>query len=195
MTASHLPHKRRFWWLVGSCSVAALLILFAALSGSFTSVCWTGRQELQVHVLVCDAGSDTPLSKVPITLFDGPVSPPDAPPYAVWRKDDGIQRATTDENGRATFSRTFFAAGRDNSGYIKLSGTWAQIAAPDFCTVLVPIYGQERPRRLDDKSPVFVTVFLKRSDAALDSSASRANGGSDRSAKTWLDTPDMAPNK
>ena len=132
-------------------------------------VCWCGRQELQIYVDVADAVTMKGIPGTPVAILSGPQTPFDgmrAAPDPNSKLAD-VQRITTDENGHAQCSRRFFAAGKDgwfvHRGYVRLTGTWIHVAPSGYGEVLLPLDGQRfRPRGLDEDSPVYVTILLKR---------------------------------
>ena len=165
------PRRRR--WLVAAVTVGLAAIAVIVLSQCLTVMCWVGSVELRVQVYVADANTLCPVSGASVALFNGQMTPVEGPWLALNPNADAAnaQRATTNRSGYAELSRRFFAAGSEgtftHSGYIRLSGTWAQVVRDGYVTMMLPVDGQSmRPRSLDDRSPVFVTVLLSESKAA-----------------------------
>lgn len=166
MTSRH-PHGKT--WRVVLAALAIIVVIVAIILPALVVRCWVGRVELQVYVNIGDADTLKPLVGVPITILYGPT-----PPWeGTWGLPDpqvesaNAQELKTDENGRAECSRRFFAAGSEgtfkHSGSIDLSRTWIRVAPPGYGEVFLPLDGQSvRPRDIDNRTPVYVTVLLKR---------------------------------
>jgi hypothetical protein len=185
-------HAHRGRWLL--LAVLALAGTAAAVIPSLlTRTCWVGSKELRVRVQLADADTMEPLPGVPIVVFNGPWTPLEGRPVAPKADPASaeVQQFTTDAQGTVELSRRFFAAGSDStfhhSGYVRLAGTWIEIAAPGYSTVLLPLDGQSvHPRQFDDDTPVYATVLLKKP-----TTASAPEGGQHR--MPWTDASQGLP--
>ncbi|MHC4177389.1 MAG: hypothetical protein ACYSWU_07775 [Planctomycetota bacterium] len=153
----------------------ALLLFGVGLFGysSLTVATWVGWQELDVYVLVIDTDTFQPVPRVQIELLDGPYSPLEGivstelmTQFTPARIEPDVGQLITDSRGECKFTHRFRAAGTDglfrHCGYIDTSNTWLRASSADRGSVMLPIDGQSaRPRNIDDKTPVFVTVPLR----------------------------------
>jgi hypothetical protein len=143
-------------------------IAFFGLSAGMV-IAWVGTRTLDVHVLVVDASSLSPISGANVQALSGPDSPIEGPAPNV-DKDFKIDTLAgddaeliTDKRGRTKFAYRFHAAGSDgmfkNSGYVDTKTIWLRVTAPGYATTLLPLDRQSvRPRDIDDDTPLFVTV-------------------------------------
>ncbi|TWU13875.1 hypothetical protein CA54_27150 [Symmachiella macrocystis] len=167
---------RRRWWLIILAVLAVLGILFGLLSaaGIFTRVHWIGSHELDVHVLVLDARTQMPIPKAMVTLFDGPSHPLEIRPENLSKIHFGPDadhanplQGETDQQGRVVLTRRFMAHGTysrySEVGSVLTSKVWAEVSAPGYGTVIIPVGGQDgKPREIQNKGPVYLTVMLSR---------------------------------
>jgi hypothetical protein len=175
------PYRRGRLMATIACALATVTA-FIAILAVVTVRCWVGTRELRVCVQINDAETMMPLSDAVVTAFDGPPTPFGGAPRAPRPdpKSATTQEMTTDRTGRAEFARRFRATGTDgvftHSGFILLTGTWIRVTPIGYETVLVPVDGQSmRARDIDDKSPVFVTLLLRKAAVKQLPSAQRAS--------------------
>ncbi|MEZ6058129.1 MAG: hypothetical protein R3C01_15630 [Planctomycetaceae bacterium] len=155
----------------GAVIVGALFILGAAVSiaiQSSTIVAWVGAHELDVHVIVVDASTLTPIANARVEPLNGPYSPMEGSPPAVDSEFDVIplensKTLTTNNRGYTQFSHRFNAAGNDGlftkSGYVDTRQVWLRVTCPGYVTTYLPIDQQSaRPRDIKNSTPIWVTV-------------------------------------
>lgn len=151
--------------------VGTLFSLGAAVSiavQSFTIVAWVGSHELDVHVIVVDASTLTPIANARVEPLDGPYSSMEGPTPAVDGEFDVIplensKPLTTNNRGYTRFSHRFHAAGNDGlftkSGYVDTRQVWLRVTCPGYVTTHLPIDQQSAsPRDIKNTTPIWVTV-------------------------------------
>ena len=171
---SHAPHDKVAIGVGIVLLVTAVLVLAGLLATD-----WQGERQLPVHVCVVDTEKLAPVPDAAVTIFRGARSPLEGRierckpgDFAPESKDARPQTAATDRDGRCAFSYAFPAMGREGllgaSGDVDTSTTWVRVAAPDRTAALVPLDRQSvRPRDLNDRTPVYVTVVLGAAPAAV----------------------------
>ncbi|QDT51167.1 hypothetical protein Pan258_52510 [Symmachiella dynata] len=165
---------RRRCGLIFLAALVVLAIFFAILSaaGLTTRVHWVGSHELDVHILVLDAGTRRPIPAAKVTIFDGPSHPLETPPDIFSKIDFGPnsknanpQQGQTDDEGQVVLTHQFVAHGTSSAysevGSVLTSGVWAEVSADGYGTVIISVGGQDgRPRDIHTQGPVYLTVML-----------------------------------
>lgn len=157
-----------------ACGVGVFVVIGGAILYCSTVVAWVGSRKLDVYVRVIDTDTFQPVANARIEVLDGPFSPLEGPVYAELiseftpaTMEPGSGALTTDSRGHCKFTHRFFAAGTDGpfrrSGYIDTGRTWLKVTAQGRGSVMLPMDRQSiRPRDINDKNPLFVTVPLRR---------------------------------
>ena len=136
-------------------------------------IVWQGSAKLDVYVLALDTDTFEPVSGATIEVLSGPWFPLEGPAsprllsqFAPAPMEPGSGEMLTDARGRCNFAHRFYATGGDGlfcrAGYIHTGRYWLKASAPGRGSVLIPLDGQGDPRDIDDRSPLLVTVPLRK---------------------------------